>query len=96
MNANLATREEVNKSVFSDGVTIGIPITPRWASCSGVVDQHIMDSKIFFVLLLGFSLVGSVFVFCLGVLFCFLDLGEFCCCIGFLGVFWRKNLKLGR
>lgn len=36
-------------NIFSIGVTLGISTTLRQASCSGLVDQHVMNSTEFSV-----------------------------------------------
>lgn len=42
-------RLEVAESVFSNRVTLVIAITPGQTSCSGAVDQHMMDSTVLFL-----------------------------------------------
>lgn len=66
---NLYLLEE-GKSVFSDGLVLGISNLPGQASCSGIVDQHIM--VFLFVILFVYSFVSFVLLSFGIVLFYFL------------------------
>lgn len=104
----IATFWERGKSVFSNGVSLGISTTSSQASCSGVADQYIIDCRFFFLCMLffGYSLVICflIFLFCFDFLFeCYLILLSwfrgyyivFFSFFLFLLVGLRQKIKLG-
>lgn len=78
-------RENLSSPVKWHWVYLGISTTPGQASCSGGVDQHIMDVRISFKYFVwiqfGNFLLGFCFCFSFLTLlyFLFLVLGGFCC-----------------